>query len=142
MPSITAPLVDTTPQPAGLPSSSCAEAAFGTPNELINAHVNGRDLFLYVARPADNEAHVCARVSGTPSGGGHLSVKAAASQVVDIQQSTDLSPCTEDLVVTSNPAIAIRMSPLGDNPPSICVGGTRYTVVTGPVPPIVSFTAD
>ena len=136
------PIVDTTPPPAGLPSSSCAENAFGPSTEHINAHLNGRDLFLYTARPADNEVHICARVSGTPSGGGRLSVKAATSQVVDIRQSSDLSPCTQDVVVVSSPALAIRISPVGQNPPSICVQGTRYTVVTGPVPPVVSFTPD
>lgn len=132
------PIADTTPPPAGLPSSGCAENAYGTPTEHVNAHLNGHDLFVYTAKPADNEAHVCARVSGEPAAGVHLAVKAAVSQIVDVKTSTDITPCTEDVVVVSNPALAIRKSPAGQSPPSICVNGTRYTVVTGPVPPIVS----
>jgi hypothetical protein len=136
------PMADTTPPPAALPSSACAENAFGTPTEHVNVHLNGRDLFLYTSRPADNEAHICARVSGTPSGGVRVSVKAAPSQIVDVQTSSDLSPCTQDVVVTSNPPVAIRMSPAGQTPPSVCVGATRHTIVTGPVPPIVSVARD
>lgn len=76
------------------------------------------------------------------SGGGHLRVKAATSQIVDVQQSSDITPCTQDVVVLSNPPMAIRRSPLGQMPASICVNNTRYAIVTGPLPPVVSFTPD
>jgi hypothetical protein len=135
-------IVDTTPPPAGLASSACAENAYGTPTEHANVHLNGHDLFVYTSRPADNEAHVCARVSGEPSGGGRLSVKAAVNQIVDVRTSSDITPCTEDVVVVSNPALAIRKSPTGSGPPSICVNGTRYTVVVGSAPSVVTFTPD
>jgi hypothetical protein len=134
---------DTTPPPAGKASTTCSAGAYGAANELVNAHLSGRDLFLYTARPADDEVHLCARLSSPQlSGGGHLRVKAAPSQVVDVQQSADISPCTREVVVLSNPPMAIRTTPVGQTPPSICVNSTRYTVVTGPVPPVVSFTAD
>jgi hypothetical protein len=134
---------DTTPPPAGKASTSCSAGAYGPATELVNAHLSGRDLFLYTAKPADDELHVCARLSSPQaSGGGHLAVKAAASQVVDVQQSTDVTPCTQDVVVLSNPPMAIRTTPVGQTPPSICVNGTRYTIVTGPIPPVVSFTPD
>lgn len=136
-------IADTTPPPAGQPSTSCSAGAYGPASENINAHIAGRDLFLYNARPADDEVHICARLS-SPSGsaGGHLRVKAAAGQVVDVQQSSDITPCTNDLIVLGNPAMALRTSPIGQTPVSICVNSTRYTVVTGPVPPVVTFERD
>jgi hypothetical protein len=137
------PPQDTTPPPAGKASTTCSAGAYGPATEVVNAHLSGRDLFLYTARPADDEVHLCARISSPgDAGGGHLAVKAAASQVVDVQQSADISPCTQDVVVLSDPPMSIRRSPLGQTPPSICVNDTRYTIVTGPVPPIVSFEAD
>jgi hypothetical protein len=134
---------DTTPPPTGKASTSCSTGVYGTASELVNAHLSGRDLFLYTARPSNDELHLCVRLSSPEqSGGGHLSIKAAPSQVVDVQQSPDTSPCTQDIVTLSNPPVSIKRSPEGQSPPSICVNGTRYTVVTGPVPPVVSFTAD
>ncbi|HEX8073953.1 MAG TPA: hypothetical protein VF545_03135 [Thermoleophilaceae bacterium] len=134
---------DTTPPPPGKASSACAEGAFGPASELINAHLSGRDLFLYTATPANDEAHVCARLSGPgASGGVRLSVKAAVNQIVDIQQSGDISPCTNDVVVLSSPALAIRTSPAGQLPASVCVNNTRFTILAGPIPPVVTFQFD
>lgn len=137
------PIQDTTPPPAGKASTSCSAGAYGPATELVNAHLVGNDLFLYTARPVDNELHVCARLSGAQAAGGlHLRVKAATSQVVDIQQSSDTAPCTQDVVTLSTLGLSIRRSPLGQTPPSICVNGTRYTFVTGPLPPVVSLELD
>lgn len=134
---------DTTPPPAGKASSSCSGGAYGTPRELINAHLARRDLYLVTAQPNQTELHVCARLSGQQqSGGGRLSVNAAPGQIVRIEQSPDTSPCTQNVVTLSNPPMAIALTPTGQNPPSVCVSGTRYTVVTGPIPPVVSWTAD
>lgn len=135
-------LQDTTPPPAGKPSSSCYEGRYGTPRELINAHLSRRDLFLLTAQPNQTELHVCARLSGQQSGGGRLSVNAAPGQIVRVEQSPDTSPCTQNVVTLSNPPMSIALTPTGQNPPSVCVSGTRYTVVTGPIPPVVSWTPD
>jgi hypothetical protein len=72
----------------------------------------------------------------------HLRVKAAVGQIVDVQQSADITPCTRDVVVLSNPPLAIRTSPPGALPASVCVNNTRLTVLAGPLPPIVSFELD
>ena len=137
------PPTDTTPPPVGKASSACAAGTFGPASELINAHLSGRDLFLYTAQPANDEVHVCARLSGPgASGGVRLSVKAAVNQIVDIQQSGDISPCTNDVVVLSNPPLAIRTSPAGQLPASVCVNNTRFTVLAGPIPPVVTFQFD
>jgi hypothetical protein len=133
---------DTTPPPAGKPSTTCSTGAYGAPTEHINAHLNDRDLFLYTAQPASNEVHLCARLSGPQSGGGHLAVKASPDQVVRVDQSPDLTPCTQNVVSLTNPPESIKVSPVGQTPVSICVNATRYTVVTGPVPPVVSWTPD
>jgi hypothetical protein len=134
---------DTTPPPAGKASTTCSAGAYGPATELVNAHLIGSDLFLYTARPADDELHVCARLSSAQASGGlHLRVKAATSQVVDIRQSSDTTPCTQDVVTLSNLGLSIRRSPVGQMPPSVCVNGTRYTFVTGPLPPVVSFELD
>ncbi|HEX8648326.1 MAG TPA: hypothetical protein VF715_15645 [Thermoleophilaceae bacterium] len=136
------PITDTTPPPAGKASTKCADSAYGTPREVVNAHLGGRDLFLYTAKPADNEAHVCARLSGPQSGGVHVGVKAAPSQIVDIQQSADTSPCTVDVVTVSNPPTSIKMTPVGQSPPSVCVNSTRFTLLSGPIPPFVTVELD
>ena len=136
------PLQDTTPPPAGKPSSSCSAGAYGPADELINTHTDTRDLFLYTARPSDHELHVCARLSGPQSGGVHLSVNAAVDQVVRIDQSPDTGPCTQNVVTLSTPPLSIKVSPPGAIPPSVCVDGTRYTVVVGPVPPVVDWDLD
>jgi hypothetical protein len=133
---------DTTPPPAGKPSSSCYEGRYGTPSELINAHLGSRDLYLFTARPNETELHVCARLSGQQSGGGRLSVNAAPGQIVRVDQSPDVSPCTQNVVTLSNPRMSIALTPTGQSPPSVCVSGTRYTVVTGPIPPVVAWTPD
>jgi hypothetical protein len=130
------------PPPAGKPSSSCYEGAYGRSTELINARLGDRDMWLYTAKPSDTELHVCARLSGAQSGGGHLSVNAAPDQIVRIDQSTDTSSCTHDIVTLTNPPTSLKISPPGQAPPSVCVNGTRYTVVTGPIPPVVSWTPD
>ena len=134
--------VDTTPPPTGKPSSSCYAGAYGAADELINAHLGGRDLFLYTAKPSDTELHVCARLSGAQAGGGHLSVNVAPDQIVRIEESTDTSPCTQNVVTLSNPPMSIDVTPQGQLPASVCVSGTRYEVVTGPIPPVVSWTPD
>lgn len=137
-----APLQDTSPPPTGKPSSSCYAGAYGTPSELVNLHTDTRDLFLYTAQPSDHEVHVCARLSGPQSGGVHLGVNAAVDQIVRIDQSTDTTPCTQTVVTLSNPPASIKTSPPGQSPPSVCVSGTRYTVVAGPVPPVVRWDLD
>ncbi|HEX8053769.1 MAG TPA: hypothetical protein VF517_12320 [Thermoleophilaceae bacterium] len=137
------PIADTTPPPAGQPSTSCSAGAYGPATENVNAHLADRDLFLYNAKPADNEVHVCARLSSPQGAAGfHLGVKAAVNQVVDVQQSSDITPCTNDVLVLGNPPLALRTSPVGQTPVSVCVNSTRYTVVTGPVPPVVTFERD
>ena len=137
------PIADTTPPPAGQPSTTCSTGAYGSATEHVNAHIADRDLFLYTAKPADDEVHICARLSSAQgAAGAHLRVKAATSQVVDIQQSSDITPCTNDLIVLPNPAVALRTTPIGQTPVSVCVNSTRYTVVTGPVPPVVTFERD
>jgi hypothetical protein len=88
------------------------------------------------------QAHVCARLSGPQSGGVHLGVNAALDQIVRIDQSTDTTPCTQTVVTLSNPPASIKTSPPGQSPPSVCVGGTRFTVVVGPVPPVVDWDLD
>jgi hypothetical protein len=137
------PPQDTTPPPTGKASSSCYAGTYGPPSELINTHLDTRDLFLFTAQPSDEELHVCARLSGpAQSGGGRLSVNAALGQIVRVEESADTSSCTQNVVTLSNPAVSIKLTPPGQTPPSICVSGTRYTVVTGPVPPVVSWTPD
>lgn len=137
------PPVDTTPPPVGKPSSSCAAGAYGPSTELVNAHLNNRDVFLSVAQPNQTEVHLCARVQSPSSGGGvHLGVNAAPSQIVRIDQSSDLTPCTQDVVTISTPPVSIKTTPPGQLPPSVCLNGTRYTVVTGPIPPVVTLQLD
>jgi hypothetical protein len=134
---------DTTPPPVGKPSSSCAAGAYGPADELINAHYADRDLFLYTAKPANDEVHVCVRGSGSQATGGvHLKVKAAPSQIAEIQQSGDTSPCTQNVLTLLNPPTAIKVSPPGQLPASVCVNSTRYTILPGPVPPVVSWQFD
>lgn len=136
------PITDTTPPPAGKASTTCSAGAYGVAQEVANAHLSGRDLFLYTARPADNEAHVCARLSGPQSGGVHVGVKAVPGQIVDIQQSADTTPCTVDVVTLSNPPTSIKTSPIGQTPPSVCVNATRFTLLSGPIPPLVTVERD
>jgi hypothetical protein len=136
------PLQDTTPPPVGKPSSSCYAGAYGPADELINTHTDTRDLFLYTARPSDNELHVCARLSGPQSGGVHLAVNAAADQIVRIEPSPDTTPCTQNVVTLSNPPASIKTTPPGQSPPSVCVDDTRYTVIVGPIPPVVDWDLD
>lgn len=134
---------DTTPPPVGKASSSCASGAFGPSTELLNAHLNNRDVFVSVAQPNQTEAHLCARVQSPATGGGvHLGVNAAPSQIVRIDQSSDLTPCTNEVVSVSNPPLSIKTTPPGQLPVSVCVNATRYTVVTGPIPPAVTLQFD
>jgi hypothetical protein len=134
--------VDTTPPPVGKASTACSTGELGAPNELINLHLQGRDVFLYTAQPNATTMHVCARISGPQSGGARLSVNGAPDQIVRIETSSDVTPCTQAIVTLSNPPLSIKITPAGQTPPSICLNGTRYTVVTGPVPPVVSFALD
>jgi hypothetical protein len=137
------PLQDTTPPPLGKPSSSCYAGTYGAADELLNLHADTRDLFLYTAQPSDTEVHICARLSsGQNAGGVHLGVNAAADQIVRIDTSTDLTPCTQNVVTTSNPPESIKTSPPGQSPPSVCVNGTRYAIIAGPVPPVVDLDLD
>ncbi|HEX8742260.1 MAG TPA: hypothetical protein VF712_03920 [Thermoleophilaceae bacterium] len=134
--------VDTTPPPLGKASTACSTGTLGESSELINLHLQGRDVFLYTARPNTTTIHVCARISGPQSGGARLSVNAAPDQIVRVETSPDVTPCTQDIVTLSNPPLSLKITPAGQTPPSICLNGTRYTVVTGPLPPVVSFAID
>lgn len=134
--------VDTTPPPVGKASTACSTGALGAPSELINLHLQGRDVFLYTTHPNTTEMHVCARISGPQSGGVRLSVNAAPDQIVRVETSPDVTPCTQDIVTLSTPPLSLKVTPAGQTPPSICLNDTRYTVVTGPVPPVVSFAID
>jgi hypothetical protein len=136
------PMTDTTPPPAGKASTGCSAGTYGTPSELINAHLTNRDVFLYTAQPNQTELHVCARVNGPQSGGVHLSVNANPGQIVRVETSPDTTPCTNTVVSLTTPPLSLKTTPPGQVPPSICLNGTRYTVVTGPVPPVVGLQFD
>ncbi|HEX8742005.1 MAG TPA: hypothetical protein VF712_02620 [Thermoleophilaceae bacterium] len=132
------------PEP-GLPSSSCYEGRHGPSTELVNTDHGQYHLFLFSAQPSATELHLCARLAdlvGPRSAGAHLEVNADAGQVVRVQPSTDTSPCTVNVVTLSTPPISIKTTPAGQNPVSICVNGTRYAVITGPLPPLVRLTPD
>jgi hypothetical protein len=136
------------PQPTmspelGKPSSACYEGKHGASDELVNTDHGPRHVFLYTAQPSSTEVHVCARVTGSQAVGGHLAVRGTPGQVVDVQQSSDTTPCTENILTLSNPPVSLKKTPTGQNPPAVCVNGTRYTVVTGSIPPaLVTWTPD
>jgi hypothetical protein len=130
---------------AGLPSSSCYEGQHGPSTEWVNTDHGRHHLFLFSAQPSATELHLCARlvdVVGPRSAGAHLEVNADVGQVVRIEPSSDTSPCGVNVITLSTPPISIRTTPIGQNPPSICVNDTRYAVITGPLPPVVSLTPD
>lgn len=134
---------DTTPPAAGNPSSECHEGAHGTPHELVDAHLAGRDVFVHSAQPTAQELHVCARISeGGLQAGGRLSVRVPDGSSATLEQSSDTSPCTDNVLTLSNPPASLRVTPAGRMPPSLCVSGTRYTVLTDGGAPVASWTPD
>jgi hypothetical protein len=130
---------------AGLPSSSCYEGRHGPATELVNTDHGRHHLFLFTAQPSASELHLCARLAdlvGPNSAGAHLAVNANVGQVVRVEPSADTSSCTVNVVTLSLPPISIRTTPPGHSPVAVCVDETRYAVVTGPVPPVVTLTPD
>lgn len=132
------------PQP-GLPSSSCYEGDYGPSRELVNTDHGRHHLFLFTAQPSATELHLCVRLAdlvGPRSVGAHVGVDADLGQTVRVEPSPDTSPCTANLVTLSTPPVSVATTPIGQSPFSICVNGTRYAVITGPLPPVVSLTPD
>lgn len=135
------PLVDVTndsgpapPQPTmspqpGLPSSRCYAGTYGTPIELVNTDHGPEHLFVFAAGQ-----HLCVRLHGGPRPTGFdLGVKVDPGAIVKLEQSSDVTPCTTNVLTLENPPlISIKITPTG-LPPSVCVSGpgvppTRYTI--------------
>lgn len=139
------PTATMTPE-AGLPSSTCYEGDYGPATELVNTDHGQYHVFLFSAQPSASEIHLCARVYhvGSNDAGAHLAVNAAVGQIVQLQQFPDPDPsfCTRNVLTLTTPPVSLRTSPVGQLPQSICLNGTRYTLVTGPVPPLVALDLD
>ena len=135
------------PQP-GLPSSRCYAEAYGSPTELVNTDHGPEHLFVFAAGSPLTQ-HLCVRLHGGPRPTGFdLGVKVDAGAIVTLETSSDLTPCTEDVItLTSPPLISISHTPSGV-PPSVCISGqglepTRYTIrVLSGDPTPVSFDPD
>lgn len=138
-----AALTDPSPpamQPTALPqpgrnSSSCYEGDYGPSTELVNSHQGNQQVFLYTAQPSATEMHICARLDGTAQGGVDLGVNAAVGEIVRLDQSPDVSRCTVEVITHNDPPMSLKVTPVGQFPPAVCLNGIKYTVVTGSAPP-------
>lgn len=121
------------PPDAGLPSSLC-QVSGGARH--ANTDAGGSHVWLYSFQQPE-QAHLCARVQGTQSLGGRLTVDLAGAGGPVQVETIDMSPCTQ-MPVSQGP-VQIGHSPLGQTPFSVCViaagQGVRLSFDPGAGPP-------
>jgi hypothetical protein len=142
------------PAPAPLPpapSTSCPTPWFDTTVGDFRAYV-GTGYFPWIDDPLEPETKLCVGVRGPVSAGGALVIDVADDVVVPptvTTSTTDMTPCTVQVLHNVNPAISVRRSPTGAYPASVCVeaGGQRLRVTVdastgGGEPVTVTWTPD
>jgi hypothetical protein len=135
------------------PSQACSAGVGGTKTSHVNAETATGHVWLSSWQESASKAHLCVRSHGPPASvGGVLTVDATGSPGISpviTTHSTDMSPCTLQVLNVTDPAqLTVRRSATGANPASLCVnlGGTwlRVTAGTsgGAAPPTVTWQPD
>jgi hypothetical protein len=137
-----------TPWTPGKASSDCETRPGGSLTPLVNAQINGTQVWLDAWQSA-SRVQLCVRAAGANAAGGRLTLDAAGAPGVTpiLTQGTDTGACGTDVFTDDQDQLYIRRS-TGTNPASVCItrGGInqRFTVgFTGtPTAPLPSWTAD
>ena len=133
------------PTNTALPSSVCQLGTTGSKQRVLNLEGPERHVWLYARQETAWRTSVCVRVEGDTPAGGRLTIDGDGSQTFVIT-SSDLSPCTFNVVTDSGPPpSSIRLSPPGNVPASVCVAingiPVRVTVSNG-TQAVLSWTPD
>jgi hypothetical protein len=112
----------------------------------------GEQIFAFEVQPNVQTIQLCARVEGSVSGGGVLTVSTAGAPGVSpvLTVSNDTAPCTVAVAQLTQPvAVTLSRSPTGVNPATLCVtaagfGPEALTAGTtgGPIPPAINWAQD